>query len=1034
MWLSDTSVKRPVFATVIALILVAFGMLSYNALPLREYPDISPPIVSIGTSYVGASAEVIESRVTQLLEDQVSGIEGIKSIRSTSRDEFSSINIEFNLDRDIDQAANDVRDRVARIVTALPADIELPRVSKQDSDARPVMYISLSSSEMDMLELDDYARRYLVDRFSVIPGVSSAAVNGGGRASMRIWLDRLALAARELTVIDIEAALRRENVELPAGRIEAPDLEFRVRLKRSYRTPKDFREMVVTTGSDGYPIRLGDVAKIEIAPTNTREVFSVNQQTTVGVGISKQSNANTLETLEAVKAEIARVNETLPDHMQFIPSSDDSLFIREAIDSVFQTIVLTVLLVSMVILFFLGSLRAMIIPAITIPVCLVASFIALAAFGFSVNLITLLALVLSIGLVVDDAIVVLENIHRRIEQGEAPLLAAYNGARQVSFAVVATTAVLVAVFTPIMFLQDNVGVIFRELAVAISAAVIFSSVLALSLTPMMCSKILSADRKPNAVAAWVNAAFQKLARGYAWALRGAMRFSWVVVLVTLGAIGAAYSLFLVVPEEYTPAEDQSMVFARVLAVEGTGIDRMREHMQDIEAPVMQLLEDGSAARVLSRVPFFGSTSPNTGMLFISMSPRDARDISSADAAKALSKEWSKLPSVQAFAFSRSGMSRGGGGQPVQFVIGGSSYEELADWRDLIMDEAESYPGLQRLDSDLKETQPQVMVEIDKNRAAALGVSVQNIGRTLAAMMSEQRVTTYVEDGEEYDVIVQAQADQRASTQDLQNIYVRSDTSQRLIPLSNLITTRETSGAGTLNRYNRLRAVTLSANLTPGYALGDALSFLEDTTAEVLPEQAQIDYKGESLEYKEATGGLLFTISMAMLIVFLVLAAQFESFIQPFVIMLSVPIAMGGALLGLYVTGSTLNIYSQIGMVMLIGIAAKNGVLIVEFINQLRDSGVEFAEAVVQGATVRLRPVLMTTISTVVGALPLLFAMGAGAESRNVLGVVIFSGVLCASLLTLFVVPVLYSLFARRSKSPQAVTQELDRLATNSAPR
>lgn len=1030
MWLSDTSVKRPVFATVIALILVAFGMLSYNALPLREYPDISPPIVSIGTAYVGASAEVIESRVTQLLEDQVSGIEGIKSIRSTSRDEFSSINIEFNLDRDIDQAANDVRDRVARIVTALPADVELPRVSKQDSDARPVMYISLSSSEMDMLELDDYARRYLVDRFSVIPGVSSAAVNGGGRASMRIWLDRLALAARDLTVIDIEAALRRENVELPAGRIEAPDLEFRVRLKRSYQTPKDFREMVVTTGSDGYPIRLGDVAKIEIAPTNTREVFSVNQQTTVGVGISKQSNANTLETLESVKAEIDRVNETLPDHMQFIPSSDDSLFIREAIDSVFQTIGLTVLLVSMVILLFLGSLRAMIIPAITIPVCLVAAFIALAAFGFSVNLITLLALVLSIGLVVDDAIVVLENIHRRIEQGEAPLLAAYNGARQVSFAVVATTAVLVAVFTPIMFLQDNVGVIFRELAVAISAAVIFSSVLALSLTPMMCSKILSTDRKPNAVAAWVNDSFQKLARGYAWALRGAMRFSWVVVLVTVAAIGGAYALFLVVPEEYTPAEDQSMVFARVLAVEGTGIERMREHMQDIEAPVMQLLEDGSAARVLSRVPFFGSTSPNTGMLFISMSPRDDRDISSADAAKALSKEWSKLPSVQAFAFSRSGMSRGGGGQPVQFVLGGSSYEELADWRDLIMDEAESYPGLQRLDSDLKETQPQVMVEIDKNRAAALGVSVQNIGRTLAAMMSEQRVTTYVEDGEEYDVIVQAQADQRASAQDLQNIYVRSDTSQRLIPLSNLITTRETSGAGTLNRYNRLRAVTLSANLAPGYALGDALTFLEDATAEVLPEAAQIDYKGESLEYKEATGGLLFTISMAMLIVFLVLAAQFESFIQPFVIMLSVPIAMGGALLGLYITGSTLNIYSQIGMVMLIGIAAKNGVLIVEFINQLRDSGVEFTEAVVQGATVRLRPVLMTTISTVVGALPLLFAMGAGAESRNVLGVVIFSGVLCASLLTLFVVPVLYSLFARRSKSPQAVTQELDRLAAD----
>jgi multidrug efflux pump len=1032
VWLSDTSVQRPVFATVVSLLLVAFGMLSFNALPLREYPDISAPTVSVTTNYVGASADVIESRVTQVIEDRISGIDGIENIRSTSQDEVSRINVEFSLDRDIDQAANDVRDRVSRVVRLLPDDVELPIVAKEDSDARPAMYVSLSSSELTTMELDDYARRFVVDRFSIIPGVSSANVNSGSRAAMRVWLDRLALAARGVTVTDVEAALRRENIELPAGRIQTDSLEFRVRLARSYQTPEDFRELVVATDPDGFPVRLGELADVVVAPANTRETFSVNQRTTAGIAISKQSNANTLETLEAVKAEIEAVNRSLPSHMSLIASSDDSVFIREAIDSVYQTILMTVALVSLVILVFLGNIRTMIIPAITIPVCLVSAFIALALFDFSVNLITLLALVLSIGIVVDDAIVVLENIYRRIEKGEPPLLAAYRGARQVSFAVIATTAVLIAVFTPIMFLSDNVGVIFRELAVAICAAVVFSSVLALSLTPAMSARLLKPVTEVNAFSRRVNRFFDRFENAYRRALGAALRARWLVVLMTVGALCLAGWLLNVVPREYSPKEDQGMVMASVTAAEGTAVERMKGHMSALEEPILPLLEDGTVARLMSRVPGWGSSAPNTGFLFITMSPWQERDRSSAEVSQDLSRAWSDVPSVRAFAFSRSGLSRGGGGLPVQFVIGGTDYDQLADWRDVLLEQVAKYPGIQRIDSDLKETQPQLLVQINRERAASLGVSVQNVGRTLATMMSEQKITSYVQGGEEYDVIVQAQESQRASASDLTNIYVRSDSTGELVPLANLIEVVETSGPASLQRYNRLRAVTLSGSLAPGYTLGEALTFLEQAARQTLPEIVQIDYKGESLEYLEASNSLVFTFGMALLIVFLVLAAQFESFIQPFVILLTVPMAMAGALAGLYLNGSTLNIYSQIGLVMLIGIAAKNGVLIIEFINQLRDAGREFGTAVLEGAVIRLRPVMMTTISTTAGALPLVFAVGAGSESRNVLGVVIFCGVLFSSLLTLFVVPVFYSLLAGRSRSPKALEEDLEVLIAQAA--
>ncbi|MGE3463445.1 MAG: efflux RND transporter permease subunit, partial [Pseudomonadales bacterium] len=627
MWLSDVSVKRPVFATVISLMLVAFGALSFNYLPLREYPDINSPIVSVSTVYVGASADVIETRITQVIEDQISGIEGIKNIRSASMDEASRVNIEFELDRDIDQAANDVRDRVSRVLGRLPRDVEPPIVAKADSDARPVMYMNVSSSALSLMELHDYVERYIVDRFAVIPGVSSVEASGGARPSMRIWIDRLALAARGLTVSDIETALRRENLELPAGRLESDEVEFRVRLERSYQTPADFEALVVTRGADGHLIRLSEVAKVELAPSNTRETFRSNQQTTVGIRISKQSTANTLEMLEAVKAEITEVQANLPEHMELIPSQDDSLFIREAIDSVYQTIGITTALVSVVILAFLGTLRTMIIPAVTIPVCLVSAFIALAAFGYSVNLITLLALVLCIGLVVDDAIVVLENIYRRIEKGEDPLLAAYRGARQVAFAVIATTAVLVAVFTPIIFLEDNMGVLFSELAVTISAAVIFSSVLALSLTPVMCSKLLRKKNTVNPFTAFVHAVFERLESGYQRALSAFLRQSWLAVVVTVGVIIGTAWLLNNLPQEYAPEEDQGAFFARVSAAEGTGIGRMIEQMDRLEVPLQEMRAEGQIQRIVSRVPAFGSSSPNSGMFMISMAPWDERSLS-----------------------------------------------------------------------------------------------------------------------------------------------------------------------------------------------------------------------------------------------------------------------------------------------------------------------------------------------------------------------------------------------------------------------
>ena len=1034
MFLSDISVKRPVFATVISLLLVALGVLSFQELSVREYPDISSPVISVSTDYPGASADIVESRVTQQLEGDLSGIAGVKTISSSSSDGRSNIQIEFELGMEMDDAANDVRDRVNRILNRLPEDIETPRVTKEESDASPIMYMSFISETMSLMELTDYAERHIVDRFSVIPGISNINVSGSGRPSMRVWLDRIEMAARGLTVTDITNALRRENIELPAGRLDSVEREFTVRIARNYVTADDFRNLVIQRGTDGHLIRLGEISRIEVAPRSIRNLFRTNASNMIGMGIVKQSTANTVEVLEGVKEVMTQINRELPSGMSLVSSSDDSLYIRAAINSVYETIIVTTILVSFVILLFLGSFRAMWIPVVTIPICLISVFIALAAFGYSINLITLLALVLSIGLVVDDSIVVLENIHRRIEEGEAPLLAAFNGSRQVVFAVIATTVVLVAVFAPIIFLKDNMGELFSELAVTICAAVIVSALLALTLTPMMSSKLLTPNYGKRAIEIFVDRIFHRIDSLYGRLLGKALHYPWssVFLLAAIGVCG--YVLAGKLRQEYAPEEDQGTFMGMISAAEGTSFNRMAEYVEQIEAPIKPFIESGDVVRAIVRIPGFGgNNSANSGVTFINLAPWDERKRSTAEIQQTLTRAWSEIPGVRIFTRVNSGLSRGGGGQPVQFVVDGPDYETLARWRDVILDRALKYPGLIRVDHDLKETQPQVIVRIDKDRAAALGISVQTIGRTLQTMMSEQQVTTYVVDGEEYDVVLQAKDEQRATSADLQNIYVRSENSGELIPLTNLTRVENIAGAASLHRYNRARAVTISANLAPGYTLGEALKFLEAVVHEELPEGTGIDYQGESLEYKESSGGIYFTFGIALLVVFLILAAQFESFIQPGVIMITVPLALIGGIAGLVISGSSLNIFSQIGLVILIGIASKNGVLIVDFINQMRDRGLEFSKAVIEGARLRFRPVVMTTIATVMGSLPLMLTEGPGSESQEVLGIVLCSGVSFSTVFTLFVVPVAYHLLARTTTSPNAIARKLDDLRTQAIP-
>ncbi len=1025
MLLSDTAVKRPVFAVVISLLLVAFGLVSFERLALREYPDIDPPIVSIRTNYIGASAAVVESRVTQQIEDRIAGIEGIKTITSSSVDGMSSISIEFDLNRSIDAAANDVRDRVSGVLGNLPEEADPPEVQKSDSDERVIMWLNLVSESMDTLQLTDYAERYLVDRFSTIDGVARVRVSGGLEYSMRIWLDRKAMAARGMTATDIENALRSENVELPAGTVKSIDRDFIVKLDRNYRTEEDFQQLVIGRGDDGYLIRLKDVARVEVGPAEWRRLFRGNGVNMVGLGIIKQSTANTLAVTREAKKLRDRIQATLPEGMAIKQSFDSSVFVESAISEVYTTLFIAAGLVILVILLFLGDWRAMMVPAVTVPVSLIATFTVLYGLGYSINLLTLLALVLAIGMVVDDGIVVLENIHRRMNEGESPLVAAYRGARQVGFAVVATTLVLIAVFVPITFLQDDAGRLFGEFAVAMAAAVGFSSVVALTLSPVICAKLLKADNGQHRVSRLGDRVFSALQHRYHAGLKRALHAPLAMGLVLVAALAACYFLFKQIPHEFAPKEDRGVFFMIIKGPEGASFDYTAERVLEIEEKLMPLVDGGDIQRLLLRAPrgFGGGEDFSGAMGIIVLTPFDS---GRRDAYAIMADARARVADVSGvMVFPIMPQALGGhADKAVQFVIGGADYDELARWRDRIISEASANPGLVGIDSDYQESKPQLRVSINRERAASLGVRLIDINRTLETLLGSRRVTTFMRDGEEYDVILEGEPDAQRSPGDLHNIYVRSTSTNRLIPLSNLVTLEDRADAATLNRYNRMRAITIDAAVADNYTLGEALSYLEQVTREVAPE-AVIDYKGESLKLKTSSGDIYFIFALALMVVFLVLAAQFESFVHPFVIMLTVPLAIAGALLGLSLFGQTINIYSQVALIMLVGLATKNGILIVEFANQLRDEGRTFEEALVEAAGQRLRPILMTSITTIMGAVPLILATGAGAEARFVIGVVVASGVSLATVLTLFVVPLAYYLLARNTHTPLTVTRQLE---------
>lgn len=1028
MLISEISIKRPVFATVISLVLITFGVIAFQRLPLREYPDVDSPIISITTSYSGASANVVESKITQIIEGSVSSIEGLKTVESTSADGQSSVSVEFNIDRDIDEAANDIRDRISRVVNRLPDEADSPRISKRSTGGMADLILGLSHPTMSQMELTDYADRHLIDRFAVVDGVAEARIFGQKRFSMRIWLDRRALAARGLTVQDVESALRTENVELPAGRLESVDSELTIRVQRGYQTPEDFRNLVITRGSDGHLVRLGDVASVEIAPETLRDSFTADGKSAVGIGISRQSTANTLAVIGGVKDAMREIQPNLPEGMELIVLRDSSVFIEASIREVRLALVIACALVIGIIFLFLGSARAAMVPAVTVPISLISAFIVLYAFGFSVNLLTSLALVLAIGLLVDDSIVVLENIHRRIEDGEPPLVAAFRGVNEVAFAVIATTLVLVAVFLPISLMGGDTGKLFTEFAFTITGAVVFSSLVALTLSPMLCSRFLRPRETEAPLIKVVDRTFQRIITRYDRTLRLCVKHPLASLVAMILILGSIWVMMGNIISEYEPQEDRGVLMTRMTAPEGTGFDASRTYMDRITEKLTPLIDRGEVTHVLAMTPGGRNSggAVNSGFCIVDLAAWEDRDRSATQIARELTGELASVTGVRVFVFQPSGLSFFFG-QPVQFVIGGPTYEDLATWRDIILEKAREYPGLYGVDADYKETTPQLRVAIDRDRAAELGVASETIGSTLQTMLGARTVTTYVEGGEEYNVVLQGAADERQTPTDLENIYVRSSRTGELIPLSNIVTLEERADASELRRYNRMRAVTISGSITDGYSMDDCLGFLENVVREELPATATFSYKGMSQKLRESSGAVAFVFIISLVIAYLVLAAQFESFVSPFVIMLTVPMGIFGAVLGMLLLGVTLNIFSQIGLIMLIGLAAKNGILIVEFANQLRDRGLDFDEALFRASRLRLRPIMMTGLSTAIGAVPLILASGAGAMSRLSLGTVIAFGATFACLLTLFVVPIGYYYLCRGQASPKALAKKLDAL-------
>ena len=1031
MFLSDLFIKRPVFALVVSLLIVVGGVMALRDLPVRELPDIDASVVTITTNYTGAAPAIIDTEITEVIEGAVARIDGVQRIESNSREGVGQTRVTFTTDRDIDSAAADVRDAVGSVANRLPDEADEPRVVKADSDSQPVLRISLTSDRLSTEDLTDLAERAVVDRLTTVSGVGEVTLNGARRYAIRVWLDNEALAARGLTTTDVEAALRQANVELPSGSLESSNRQLVVRVNSRLRTVEDFRNLAIVQ-RDGYPIRLFELARVERGVEDDSSLVRTNGQNSVTLGVIRQSRANTLAVSAGVRAELERLRPQLPEAVQMTVATDDALFIRASIVEVVMTLLIAVGVVVLVIFTFLYSARATLIPTLVIPVSVVGSFMLLAALGFSINLLTLLALILAIGLVVDDAIVVLENAQRRVDRGEPPLAAAYHGTRQVTFAVLATSAVLIAVYVPLSLLGGEVGKLFREFGLVLAAAVLISTFVALSLTPMLCSQLLGrGSGPPNRFLRLAERAFAALEQGYRTALAGALAMPVVVLAVSTLLVGVALLLYRDLPQELAPSEDRGVFFITARAPEGATLAFTDAGVRKIEQALQPLLDNNEAQRVLAIAGRGGSR--NQAFLVVGLTDWSQRERSQQAIVGATRGLLGEIPDLRAVPSGRSSLGRGASSQTVQFVVGGPDYATVVAWSEAIEARARENPGLTAIDSDYESSQPTLRVEINRALADELGIPVERIAATLQTLLASREVTTYIDRGREYAVIVQAQAADRREPGDLRGIFVRADRNGELAPLRAVVDLREESSALSLRRFDRLPSVTVEATLVGDYDLGRAVAEFRRIAAEELPVEARTSFTGAAELFLETSGSLYFTFGFALLIVFLVLAAQFESFIYPFVILLTVPVGVTGALLALLLTGQSLNIYSQIGCVLLIGLMAKNGILIVEFANQMRAQGLNIRDAVLAGASQRLRPILMTVLSTVLGALPLALATGAGAESRIAIGVVVIGGLLLSTALTLFLTPVLYDLLAGFTRPVNAVQQRLTAQLNRVAP-
>ena len=1019
----EVCIRRPVFSTVLSLVLVLLGIVSYTRLTVREYPNVDEPTVSVTTRYPGASPSIVETQVTQVLEGSIAGIAGIDILESTSRSETSRITVRFRQDVDPDEAANDVRDRVSRVRGRLPDEIDEPVIAKVEADAQPVMYLVFTSDQMSALEITDYVDRYVVDRLKNLTGVADVMIYGERRYAMRIWLDRERLAAYNLTVQDIENALRSQNVEIPSGRIESYDREFNVLSRTGLTTPEEFRQIVVKR-ADGYQVKLGDVARVELGAEDERRDSRYNGQPSITVGIIKQAVANPLDVSKAVRALLPDLNASLPNGLQADIGNDDAVFINESIKAVFKTIGEAIVLVVVVIFIFLRSLRASIIPIVTIPISLIATCTLLLAFGFSINTLTLLAMVLAIGLVVDDAIVVLENISRHVENGLKPIKAAIVGTKEIAFAVVAMTLTLTAVYAPIAFAPGRTGRLFLEFALALAGAVLVSGFVALTLTPMLCSKLLRHDEHPGRLFTLIESGLQKLESGYRRSLELALNLRWVIVGLGVLTAGAAALLFVNLKSELSPVEDRGVILIRGSGPEGSTLAYTSRYSAQADAILAELPE------VRSRLAINGLWQQVTNFLVIGrLSDWSERDRKQQDLVAEITPKIRSIPGVLAFAQNPPSLGQRGGSRPVEFVIQTSgTYEQLQEFADRMLERIAANPGLEGVDTDLKLNSPEVRIEVNRAKIADLGLDVAVVGRTLETLLGGRQVTRFEQNGEQYDVIVQLAAEDRSSPETLSTIFLRGANGE-MVQLSNVVTITETVAPKELKRFNQLRSVTISANLAPGYSLGEALDFLERTAREVLPSNVQTDLNGQSREFRSAGQSLAFVFLLALGFIYLVLSAQFESFRSPLIIMVTVPLSMAGALGALYLTGGTLNVYSQIGLVTLIGLITKHGILIVDFANQQQEQGKDKRSAVIAAAALRLRPILMTTGAMVLGAVPLALATGAGAESRQQIGWVIAGGMTLGTMLTLFVVPVVYMLLGRQFQP----SEEEQELASHPAP-